>query len=298
MMRRREPAGDDELVRYLLGELPEDAAERLDERSVMDDEFATRLRLAEDDLVDAYARGRLTGDRRRRFESFYMASPRRRQKVAFARELLDEVEHEVRRRQPDETVTAGSGTLRWLPALAAAVALCLVTGWLYLRDAQLQAALSEAQHRVAAADRRAAELSTELAAQQRAAAAAQASLTEVRAAQPVAPVALVLLPQTRGIGPMPIVAVGPESRTVPIELAIDAADRAAYAAALRDPATNHIVWRSGPLAAVRSRAVPLLAVAVPAALLKSQHYAVDVFAPGPRGANDFVGSFAFEVIRR
>ena len=58
--------------------LPEDA-ERLDEASIVDDEIAARLRMVEHDLVDAYVRGRLTGDTLARFESHYLASPRRRE---------------------------------------------------------------------------------------------------------------------------------------------------------------------------------------------------------------------------
>ena len=89
MLSRREPArDDDELVGYLLGELSEEDAERLDEMSLVDDEFAARLRLVEDDLVDAYAGGRLSGERLKRFESFYLASPRRREKAAFAKRVL------------------------------------------------------------------------------------------------------------------------------------------------------------------------------------------------------------------
>jgi hypothetical protein len=96
---------------------------------------------------------------------------------------------------------------------------------------------------------------------------------------------------------VPLVAVGADSRTVPIELAVDAPDRSPYEAALRDPATNAIVWRSGPLTAARTHEASLLPVAVPARLLKSQHYTLEIFAQRP-GAGDFVGSYAFEVVRR
>src|ERR1700704_4316416 len=79
---------DDQLVRYLLGLLPGQDAERLDELTVADDEMAWRLRVVENDLVDAYVTGTLTGQRRARFESFYLSSERRRRKVQFARSFL------------------------------------------------------------------------------------------------------------------------------------------------------------------------------------------------------------------
>ena len=57
---------EQQLVRYLLGLLPEEEAERLDEQSVVADEFAARLQCVENDLVDAYVSGTLEGDIRER----------------------------------------------------------------------------------------------------------------------------------------------------------------------------------------------------------------------------------------
>ena len=69
---------------YLLGSLPEAEIEALDELSFTDDEFADALRVAEKDLVDAYVQGELGGVELEQFESSYMASPRRLEKVKFA----------------------------------------------------------------------------------------------------------------------------------------------------------------------------------------------------------------------
>ena len=76
------------MISYLLGALPEDETERLDERSVTDDEFEARLRVAETELVDAYARGELSGERLERFDRHYLRSPRRREKAMFAETFL------------------------------------------------------------------------------------------------------------------------------------------------------------------------------------------------------------------
>jgi anti-sigma factor RsiW len=294
MLPRRDSARDDELVRYLLGELPDEDAERLDEQSIADDEFAARLRLVEDELVDAYASGRLTGERRRHFESFYLASPRRREKAAFAKRLLEAVEQDVRRRQGD-VAPAKRGPLAWWQlAAAAAVVLGLATTWLSLQDARLRTALNDARQQAATAERRAADLSTALLNAQHATSVAQAWLTDVRAAQPVA---LVLLPQTRGVGPVPIVAVTDDSPSLRIELAIEALTPVPHEAALKDPATNQIIWRSSPLSTAPAPPA-LVAVSVPTAILKSQHYVLDLFARRSERNRDFVGSYPFEVLRR
>jgi hypothetical protein len=69
---------------YLLGAVHEENAELTDGAAVADDDVASLLCVVEDDLVDAYARGRLRGAMLERFESFYLSSPRRRAKARFA----------------------------------------------------------------------------------------------------------------------------------------------------------------------------------------------------------------------
>ena len=112
----------DLLVAYLLGTLPADEIERLDERSITDDEFAWRLRAAEDDLVDAYVRGELSGAALLQFRAAYLGSPDRAARVRFA-EGLQAVAARPRRSRS-----------RMLPAwgLAAAAALIAAAGLVYV----------------------------------------------------------------------------------------------------------------------------------------------------------------------
>src|SRR5262249_22639875 len=80
---------DSTLIRYLLGELPSDQAEPLDEQSIVDDAFVARLDAVEGDLVDAYVRNELSAQTLKRFQSFYLSSPRRVRRVEFARALVE-----------------------------------------------------------------------------------------------------------------------------------------------------------------------------------------------------------------
>lgn len=75
---------EQKIISYLLGVLSEIEAERLDELSLSDDAFAARFGVVENDLVDAYVRGELSGDTLERFNRHYLASPLRREKVNFA----------------------------------------------------------------------------------------------------------------------------------------------------------------------------------------------------------------------
>ncbi len=72
---------------YLLGSLFEDEAEHFDELSFTDNDFADALKAAEADLIDRYIQGELRGATLERFESYYLASPKRREKIEFARQF-------------------------------------------------------------------------------------------------------------------------------------------------------------------------------------------------------------------
>lgn len=84
------------LVEYLLGSLSEDETERIDEASFTDESFADAISAAENDLIDAYVRGELNGAKLEQFETHYLASPRRREKVKFAAAFQNLAEPEIK----------------------------------------------------------------------------------------------------------------------------------------------------------------------------------------------------------
>src|SRR5262245_46756820 len=79
------------VVRYLLGQLPEEEQLRLEERAFSDQEYLQNVLAVERDLIDEYVRGELSGSERRQFEKLFLASPERRRKVEFARALTNVV---------------------------------------------------------------------------------------------------------------------------------------------------------------------------------------------------------------
>ena len=302
---------DDRLVRYLLGELSEDEAERMDEQSIADDAMAERLRLAEDELIDGYVAGTLSADLRDRVETFYLATPRRRERLAFATRFLAAVDRqpEPKPRVPIAPVAAArSARAGMLWPLATAAALVLACGGLLLQNAQLHRGLDEARRQGDTVRQRATTLAGELAAQQTTNAALAHQLSQARSATSVAQTlsaaaALVLLPQTRGVTAVPIVAVRQGAGVVPFYLRVEDAlrteDVAAvrYDVALRDPATNQIVWRAPVPPASASASV--VSVAIPSAILKPQHYSLELSASRPPGAaRALIASYAFEVAAR
>ncbi|HMJ08839.1 MAG TPA: hypothetical protein VK468_07525, partial [Pyrinomonadaceae bacterium] len=80
---------------YLLEYLPPGQAEQIDELTVTDEAFAERVRAFENDLVDSYILGDRGPEELSRFKSHYLNSPRRRERVEFARAFQTFVEREV-----------------------------------------------------------------------------------------------------------------------------------------------------------------------------------------------------------
>ena len=74
---------DNDIRSYLLGRLPSDTAEEIDELS-FSDEYWELIGGVERDLVDNYVNGELPSDEFSAFEKHYLLSPKRRQGVEFA----------------------------------------------------------------------------------------------------------------------------------------------------------------------------------------------------------------------
>ena len=294
---RERARGDQQLTRYLLGLLPEDEAEGLDELSVVDDDVAARLRVAEDDLVDAYVAGTLDGTRLEQFESFYLASPLRREKVRFAERFLRAVDRQPLSFAPrGETPPVARSRRTWLPLVAAL--LFVACGILLVEDIRLQRGLGEARREGAALGQQARQLASELGAQRAEVQARARDADRARALRPSASIALVLLPETRAVGPVSAIAVPAGTDTVSFDLRLETGEDARYQAALRDPATDRIVWRSPIIAARSSSRTGVVSVAVPARLLKPQHYSFELSGGTAAGRLDIIGSYVFQIESR
>jgi hypothetical protein len=109
--------------------------------------------------------------------------------------------------------------------------------------------------------------------------------------------AVVLLPQTRTIGPLPAIAVAPEADAVAFELRLDSTDFRRYQVTVRDPGTNAIVWHSSPLSPETLRGGRAVSIVVPASVFKSQHYAFELAGFDAAGRQEAVGSYAVEIDR-
>lgn len=296
-----QPGYDDGLViEYLLGTAPDEDAERFDRLSIADDEFASRLQAVEHDLVDAYVRRALPPEILARFESVYFASPRRKAKVEFAKSLLALTDRSGARPLPGrpQTDRPSLRAWRWLPSRAFVGAACvalLVSGYLFYQNVWLRREARQAER--AALERRQRDLRKQLDDQR----AADASMPPERKA--ITPpgtldvLAFVLPPQTRGSSSPTAILVPPGTHRAVFYLELESDDFKEYRSALRDLATNQIVWRSDKLTpryhGNDGRAVT---VSFSSVLLKRGNYTLELTGTGPAGAEEFVASYTFRVM--
>src|SRR5215211_8419210 len=78
---------EDRLVQYLLGLMPEAEAARMEEVYLANDELNDDLQAAERELIDRYVEGSLSKTELDQFESFFLCSPGRHERLRFARAL-------------------------------------------------------------------------------------------------------------------------------------------------------------------------------------------------------------------
>ena len=244
---------DARLIRYLMGELPAEQAEELDELSIVDEEFAWRLRAAEDDLVDAYVRGNLVDNELKKFRASYLSSPARQQKVEFAAALL-----ELGKRRAPRTV-ARSGSWRgifgqrplfqW--AMAGAALFLVVAGFLATDDIRLRREMREKASNSASA--REQQLEQQLKQQRAENDKLQHQLESAHQSPPdfsqVTTVALMLAPPTRGVARPVNLTVHPGTDLVALLLELESDDFPRYRVSVKDPETRRELWRSADLAA-------------------------------------------------
>jgi len=289
---------ESQLVDYLLGRLRDPEAERLDEASLVDDAIASRLRAVENDLVDAYVRGTLRGETLARFEGHYLSSPVRRDNVAFARRFARAIDRaSVATPAPAAPFVFAHRTMRKLSMAAAiVVAACSVA---LLREAARPGGGAAAGRPLSSVGAEGADIprQTDLRAVRDAAPDGRrlpAARIEPPASPAAAAVALVLLPQTRAVGPVPALRVPLQTGRVTFELRLEGGERGTYVVALRDPSVNRLVWRTR----ATSTAGGALTVVVPASILRAQHYSLDLFADGAASDADVLGSYVFEIASR
>jgi hypothetical protein len=277
---------DQVLVRYLLGLLPDEETVRLDELSITDGEFAWRLKAAENDLVDSYVSGDLSGETLERFQSVYLSSGAHREKVGFAESLLVA----GKRGTAVTQVRAKAAPWRWLifppRALAAcALVLLLVAGFLVWEDIGLRRRLAQTEIERSNLAQEVRSLQSRV----------EAPVPATNAAPAERLASFVLLAQARGVGPLPVISLPSGTSRVELQLELEVDEFPFYQVAFKDLAANRIVSRSSGLKAQRRGANRIVSFDIQPSLLGEQNYMVELSGVPAGGAPEFVAGYAFRV---
>ena len=135
------PENEDEgwLTDYLLGRLPPEEASQIEERDPSDPAFHDEVRAAERELIDQYVRGEVANPGE--LERHFLSSPRRQQRVAFARALSQSLSSTAAERdtaaKPITRLSSWRRLVARPPAIwqaAAAVVVLVVGAWLLVTD--------------------------------------------------------------------------------------------------------------------------------------------------------------------
>src|SRR5207244_1824571 len=91
------PTTNEVLIKqYLLGDMPHEDRLRFEDRYFADADLFEEFLNTENEIVDSFARGKLSESEERQFEQNYCVSRERREKLEFARALAQVAEHELR----------------------------------------------------------------------------------------------------------------------------------------------------------------------------------------------------------
>ncbi len=264
--------------RYLLGPMTEEEMTQVEERYFSDPDLFARLEAVEEDLVDDYVRGNLSGAERGRFEQSYLNSPQRQEKVRFAR-LLQQYLAEQEARAPE--VAKRARAPMWLPMrfpLAAAAAIVLVGGSVSL--VHLWRSRGQVSHRLAAEQAR-------LAAER-----SQRERLELQLSQwDHGVVSFDLLGDVRSLGQPPRLRVPAAATRVRLVLEREGPPPPGGYRMVLQTASGEEVWsRLAP-------AIHPLSVSLPPEILAEGRYQLLLQAVGAGGRLEPAGAFSFSVSR-
>jgi hypothetical protein len=319
------------ITEYLLGSLPEVEMERLDELSVTSQEFAEVLRASEKDLIDAYVQGELSGTMLAQFESHYLSSPIRQERVEFAAAF--QVFARTQRAFVDSSIRGEADLDRkrkrgWLsklsifseqyPALQRGLALAavifIVVGVFVLRqNARLREQMSLEQAHREELQQREIQLQKELEQRRAGNTAIEQELAQVREerarmeeqlrksgqlpASGPAVVSFVLTPQLRGVGQAPAVSIPANTGRVTMHLHLEPNDYQTFTVGLLDQSDHQALWHSGKVKASSRDNDRTLTVTFSADLLKPQHYALQVSGISANGQSEVLSDYPFKVVK-
>jgi hypothetical protein len=327
---------DDQLItNYILGRLSEEEVECLDELSFDEDDFAYRLQAIEDDLVDAYVIGELAGQNLESFNSHYLLTPNRLDKVKFATAFQlfmnrsvtadgrdgvqvpatvrpERFKRASSRRSWQALYTVLDPPIRWGLGVAAMLLVLLGAG-LVVDNFRLRSRLQQTntdRHALDPSEQQ--ELRAQLERERSANSEIEKELKRTRdqldrlerqraeSRKPALPKDLAiahfyLSPQTRAIDRATTISIPPGTDYVSFQLELEPGEVHSYRAELKTQSGNQVIWRTGNLNARASGKSRVIDISIPANMLMTRWYILELSGSA---ASEVEAGYPFRVEKR
>lgn len=308
---------EEEIMRYLLGQCSEEEQIHIEGRYLSDDGFLELVLLAEEELIDNYVQGRLNERQREQFETYYLVTDERREKMAFAVSLRAYSQQSVKPVDRATTPPPAPRSFfklmifekRGLTAAAFAAGLLLIAvGWLAVETMRLRSELVRSKTRMVELEESEQLLQQQIVEER----ARNEQLVEHveelqnpqipeggnKSAYPSAIAMLVIAPGiTRDISKGNTLILSPGVKTARLRLVFRNGDYQSYRATIRNPANEQIWVQTGMKASARGESKSVV-VSLPAALLKSDDYMLILSGITKAGNAEDVNEYQFLVKRR
>ena len=313
---------ENRIFRYLLGDLSEEEQFALEQEFLADDEMFEQVCAAESELIDRYVRNRLASPEKHLFEKNYLASPVHRERLAFARTLVQAADSDTESKKDDFGIEPSAPWLsslsaswrasgfRW--ALAAIVLLFAASSiWLLAENRRLREQMNQPS-REAEFAQRIQDLETELRAQREQNDELAAELATLREEQPPtigAPpqpdqveqrsvVSFLLSPVLMRSGGDPQeLTIPKETNAVLLKMNVEDANGRSFQATLRTVGGAQ-VWSRSAIKPLAQQTGSTITVSIPANKIPSSDYILTLSAINKANALEEINRYFFRVIKR
>jgi hypothetical protein len=321
---------DETMTRYLFGELSESEQAELEARYFTDAQTFERLNQLETELIDGYARGRLSTPMRERFERAYLANPERRARLRFGEALAAKIDEIAASRAAEREeagaaswwhrlsslLTGGHRALAFSTALALLL-LSLATVWLFVRDRSARQELARTRDAQAAQEQREREARQQLAGEQTKTQELTAELERARteptpqptavpsaspsppAATPVVASLVLVAGGVRGAetGAPPELVIHKDTQQVRLQLKLRENEYQSYQLVLQAVGGKEVFSRSR-IKPAASRSGAVFTVTLPASKLAAGDYLLTLRGATPGGELEDVSQSLFRVEKK
>lgn len=301
--------------RFLLGEMSAIEREKLEEDFITNEHLFDELCVVEDELIESYVRGTLSPAEKLKFEASFLTTPKRRERIAFAREMFDKLPAAAVSKISEtvntpvsvwDSIAAFFRTPVFAFSALAAILLLVFGGWFLLRNPNRAPEIVQEikptptvapQNSPIVANSNSTDLPIVANSNERenvnkppAITANQNKLPPEVKPKPIFATLVLVAGAVRANGKMNLLNLPKDVAGANLQLKLESQDYKFYRAEIVDPDGNR-VFQSGKLNLSNSK----INLSVPAAKLRSGDYIIKLSGQNPAGENESVADYAFRV---